>query len=153
MRKNIIITIIGAGSWGTTLAVILAKKGYNINLWTRSISTYEEIKKSKRNIKYTQNLIIPGNVKPFMDLDYEFGNPEVVIFAVPSHALRETINKFRKKLEESCRFIKCILNVAKGLETTSDLRLSQVLEECLPKELIPKICVLSGPNIDYCRNG
>lgn len=147
MRKNIIITIIGAGSWGTTLAVILANKGYNINLWTRSMSTYEEIKTSKRNIKYTQNLIIPGNVKPFMDLDNEFGNPEVVIFAVPSHALRETIIKFRKKLEENSRSIRCVLNVAKGLETTSNLRLSQVLKACLPEELDPKICVLSGPNI------
>lgn len=147
MRKKIIINIVGAGSWGTTLAVILARKGCIINLWTRSSSTYEEIKESKKNIKYTKDLIIPGNVKPFMDLTNEFGNPEIVIFAVPSHALREILIRFRKKLEDSSKYIKCILNVAKGLETTSNLRLSQVLKECLPEKLISKICVLSGPNI------
>jgi glycerol-3-phosphate dehydrogenase (NAD(P)+) len=147
MRKKMIISIIGAGSWGTTLAVLLARKGYSINLWTRSSSTYEEIKVSKKNIKYTQDLVIPGNVKPFMDLNDDFGDPEIVIFAVPSHALRDITVKFRKKLEQNSIHIRCILNVAKGLETASNLRLSQVLEECLPKSLISKICVLSGPNI------
>jgi len=147
MRRKIIINVIGAGSWGTTLAVIIAGKGYNINLWTRSSFTCKEIKRTNKNKKYTGDLLIPKNVKPFTDLTYDFGNPEIVIFAVPSHALREILNKFKKKLEENSKYIKCVLNVAKGLETKSNLRLSQVMEECLPKSLISNICVLSGPNI------
>ena len=131
MGKEIIITIIGAGSWGTTLAVILARRGYNINLWVRSEITYKEIKNFKKNLKYTGDLTIPENVTPFMNLKDGFGNPEIVIFAVPSHALREIINKFYDELNEKVKHIRCILNVAKGLEIGSNLRLSQVLEQCL----------------------
>jgi glycerol-3-phosphate dehydrogenase (NAD(P)+) len=147
MRKEIIINVIGAGSWGTTLAVILAKKGYCINLWTRSRSTCEEIRRTNKNKKYIGDLLIPKNVRPFIDLEQDFGNPEIVIFAVPSHALREIMEKFKKKLEENSKYVKSVLNVAKGLETKSNLRLSQVMEDCLPKNLISKICILSGPNI------
>lgn len=147
MRKEIIITIIGAGSWGTTLAVILARGGYHINLWARSEATYEEIKIFRKNLKYTGDLTIPQNVTTFINLKDGFGNPEIVIFAVPSHVLREIIIKFYDVLKEKVKHIKCILNVAKGLETGSNLRLSQVLEQCLPEKLTFKICVLSGPNI------
>ena len=147
MKRKIVINIIGAGSWGTTLAAILARKGYDINLWTRSGATYKEIKNTKKNKRYTEDLPVPENVRPFTDLSDDFGSPEIVIFAVPSHALREILIKFQKKLDENCRHIKCILNVAKGFETKSNLRLSQVMEECLPKDLTYKICVLSGPNI------
>lgn len=145
--KKLNINIIGSGSWGTTLAVILAKKRYSINLWTRSSATCKEIKESGKNQKYTGDLTIPENVNPFKDFTNEFGSPEIVIFAVPSHALREILEKFNKKLEEKSKIIKCVVNVAKGLETKSNLRLSQVMEECLPGELVSKICVLSGPNI------
>jgi len=147
MRKKIIITIIGAGSWGTTLSVILAGKGYHINLWTRSKGTYERIKKFRKNKKYTGNLIIPENVIPFVELENGFGNPEIIVFAVPSHALREIINKFYNILKENIKYIKCILNVAKGLEIGTNLRLSQVMDECLPGKSASRICVLSGPNI------
>ncbi len=147
MQREKIITVVGAGSWGTTLAVILAKEGYRINLWTRSRSTYEEIKNFKKNTKYTGDLPIPEKVVPFINPSDGFIHPEIIIFAVPSHALREIIKKFYRILEKNKKNIKCILNVAKGFETESNLRLSQVLEKCLPQELISKICVLSGPNI------
>jgi len=147
MRREITITIVGAGSWGTTLAIILAKKGHNINLWTRSKSTYEEIKRFKRNTKYTGDLIVPDGVVPFNNPSNGFANSEIVIFAVPSHALRKIIEKFFRILEKNKKNIKCIINVAKGFEIGSNLRLSQVLKKCLPQELISRICVLSGPNI------
>jgi glycerol-3-phosphate dehydrogenase (NAD(P)+) len=147
MKVKVTINVIGAGSWGTTLAVILAKKGHEINLWTRSDSTCEEIKSTNKNKKYTEDLLIPENVRVFTGLDDGFDNPDIIIFAVPSHALREILEKFKKRLEEKSKYIKCILNVAKGFETKSNLRLSQVMEECLPKNLLSKICILSGPNI------
>jgi len=147
MKENINITIIGAGSWGTTLSVILAKKGYRINLWTRRKHTYDEIKNLRKNTKYTGNLYIPENVTPFTKKEDGFKNSKIIIFAVPSHVLRKITRKFYNDLKKNVKNIKCVLNVAKGLETGTNLRLSQVMEQCLPKELISKICVLSGPNI------
>jgi glycerol-3-phosphate dehydrogenase (NAD(P)+) len=148
-KKEINITVVGAGSWGTTLAVILAKKGYRIYLWTRSRNVYEEIINSRKNTKYTSDLYIPENVIPFTDTGKEINyfNAEFITFAVPSHVLREVVLKFRDDLEENKENIRCILNVAKGLEMDTNLRLSQVIEQCVPPELASKICVLSGPNI------
>ncbi len=147
-ENNINITIIGAGSWGTTLSVILAGKGYDINLWTRSGPIYKQIKNYGNNEKYTGSLCIPGNVTAFMDLEEGIGDyTDIVIFAVPSHVLREIISRFSNVLERSGSDIKCIVNVAKGFETGSNLRLSEVMGKCLPAALKEKICVLSGPNI------
>ena len=153
--NNINITIIGAGSWGTTLAVILAAKGYNINLWTRSDITYKQMKNSRKNEKYTGDLNIPANIIPFMDIEEGIGNyTDILIFAVPSHVLREIITRFSLILEETGKDIKCIVSVGKGFETGTNLRLSEVLEKCLPVALKEKICVLSGPNIavEIARN-
>ncbi len=146
MERKINITIIGAGSWGTTLSVILARKGYRINLWTRGKDTYENIKNLRKNAKYTGDLHIPKNVTPFIKKEEGFYNTEIVIFAVPSHVLREIVKNFFNHLKEN-KNIKCVLNVAKGLEIGTNLRLSQVMEQCLPEKLTSRICVLSGPNI------
>jgi glycerol-3-phosphate dehydrogenase (NAD(P)+) len=147
MNRKPSIIVIGAGSWGTTLSVILARKDYDINLWTRSNATYDEIKDLRTNSRYTGNLYIPKNVKPYTEVKDGFKNPEIIIFAVPSHVLREIITKFYDVLEERNGNIKCVLNAAKGIEVGTNLRLSQVMEQCLPEELKKLICILSGPNI------
>jgi len=147
MKNEMNIVIIGAGSWGTTLSVMLAKKGYNIKIWTRSENTFNDILKNCRNTKYTGNLIIPKNVTPFTNEENKFTGADIVIFAVPSHTLRKVIKKFYNKLLNNCETIKGIINVAKGIEIGTNLRLSQVMEQSIPEELKSKIAVLSGPNI------
>jgi glycerol-3-phosphate dehydrogenase (NAD(P)+) len=147
-NKKLRIIVIGAGSWGTTLSVMLAEKNYEICLWTHRESTCDEIKNTHKNYKYTGNLFIPENVIPFFKKDNAFEKKiDMVIFAVPSHALREVAVSFYKNLESSKNSIKCVLNVAKGFEIGTNLRLSEVLNQCLPAVLRKKICTLSGPNI------
>jgi glycerol-3-phosphate dehydrogenase (NAD(P)+) len=147
-NKKLRITVIGAGSWGTTLSVMLAEKNYDIYLWTHSESTYKEIINTHKNFKYTGNLFIPENVVPFFEKNNIFEKKmDIIIFAVPSHTLREVANSFYKYLERSQNSIKCVLNVAKGFETGTNLRLSEVLKQCLPSGLRNSICSLSGPNI------
>ena len=141
------IVIIGAGSWGTTLSVMLAQKGHNIKIWTRSKKIFNDILKNGKNTKYTGSLIIPDNVAPFTNEENKFTSADIVIFAVPSHTLREVIKKFYNKLLSSCKTIRGIINVAKGIEIGTNLRLSQVMEQSIPEELKTKIAVLSGPNI------
>lgn len=149
-ERNTKITIVGAGSWGTTLAVMLAGKGNEVDLWIRSGITYDEIASGRKNSKYTGELAIPENVKPFTGICNGFGkNTEVVIFAVPSHTLRDVIQDFHKPLISNSKTIRCILNVAKGFETGTNLRLSEVMRQSLPQELKDKTCLLSGPNIAF----
>jgi len=148
-EKKIKITVIGAGSWGTTLSVMLAKEGNDINLWTHREATYNEILSFRRNSNYTKELSIPNNVKPFIVKNMGFDiDTEMIIFAVPSHALREVVKDFYKYIEP-LNAVRCILNVAKGFETGTNLRLSEVLEQSLPPGLKKRTCSLSGPNIAF----
>ncbi len=151
MKNQTQITVIGAGTWGTTLASIYAEKGYKINLWVRSKEVYDEILNNRVNSKYTGSNLIPGNVKPFFKDNIEelFKNSEIVIFAVPSHALRDIIKFFFYELNKNSRKIKAVVNTAKGLEIETNKRLSVVMEETLPESLSKKIVVLSGPNIAH----
>lgn len=147
MTENKNIAIIGAGSWGTTLSVLLAEKGNRVKLWARRKATCDEIKNTRKNIRYTSDLYIPENVIPFISGEDNLKDSDIIIFAVPSHVLRKIVLEFYSILEENKENIKCVLNVAKGLEIRSNLRLSQVLEQNLPGSIADKICVLSGPNI------
>ena len=142
------IAVIGAGSWGTTLAVLLADKEYDVSLWTHREKTHKEILSKRKNIKYTKDLILPDNITVFYEIDdYMISGSEIIILAVPSHALRETVKKFYDVFESTADSVRCVLNVAKGFETGTNLRLSEVLEEVLPDPLKKKTCSLSGPNI------
>ncbi|MCD4669888.1 MAG: NAD(P)-dependent glycerol-3-phosphate dehydrogenase [Actinomycetia bacterium] len=154
-EKKIKITVIGAGSWGTTLSVMLAKEGNDIDLWTHREATYNEISTYQKNSKYTGELQIPDNIRPFIVKNMGFKtDTSIAIFAVPSHALRGVVKDFYKYLESASGSVKCILNLAKGFETGTNLRLSEVLEQSLPPGLKKKLCSLSGPNIavEVARN-
>jgi glycerol-3-phosphate dehydrogenase (NAD(P)+) len=148
-KNNTQITVLGAGMWGTTLAIILGSKGYNIKLWVRSKDVYDDIVTNRLNKKYTSSHAIPESILPFLGNNKGsiFINSDIVIFAVPSHALRNIINFFSVELNKNERRIKAVINVAKGLEIGTNQRLSQVMTETLPESLRKKIVILSGPNI------
>lgn len=146
-NSKISISIIGAGSWGTTLAIMLAQKGYDIKLWARSESTLKEIREKRTNFKYTGNIVIPENVTGVFEGSELFLNSELVILALPSHTIRAIILNFGKDLLKNSTKIKAVINVAKGFEIGTNLRLTEVIKECVPQRLSNKIAVLSGPNI------
>ena len=132
------IAIIGAGSWGTCLAVLLGEKGYDVKLWCRREELASEIEAKKENIQYLPGIKIPGNVIA----DHSFGNvldsSAIIITAIPSEFLRGTIKEIKPYFKNQT-----IVSVTKGLERHSCRRMSQVIEEELGKA---KIAVLSGPN-------
>ncbi len=143
------VAIIGAGTWGTTLAIMLAEKTCDINLWARSREVYNDIKENRTNKKYTSGHKIPDNLTVFLgdDIAEILKDIDVVLFAVPSHVLRGIVTFFYQSLSENSGSIRAVVNAAKGLEIGSNLRLSEVLKETLPEKLQDKIAVLSGPNI------
>lgn len=147
--KNTSITVIGAGTWGTTITIMLAEKGFDLKLWVRSEDVFKDINNNRRNRKYTFDHHIPENVRVFLKdkTDELFTRSEIVIFAVPSHVLREIIMRFYKHLDSSENDILAVVNAAKGLELNTNKRLSEVMAEELPAKLKNKISVLSGPNI------
>lgn len=133
------IGVIGGGSWGTSLAILLSKKDYNIDLWIRDYNQCESIKKSRENLKYLPGVVIPKNVNITNDLTETIVNKNILVMAVPSHAIREILEKCKEYIKSD----QIIVNVAKGIENNTLLRISEVVAEVLPEN---KYAVLSGPS-------
>ena len=127
---------------------MLAEKGYDLRLWVRSEDVFEDIVKNRRNKKYTFDHHISENIRAFLKDSSEglFSGTDIVVFAVPSHALRNIIKFFHKDLSRY-NSIRSVVNAAKGLELNTSKRLSEVMDDELPGTLKDKIAALSGPNI------
>jgi glycerol-3-phosphate dehydrogenase (NAD(P)+) len=134
------IAVIGAGSWGTTLACMLGEKGYNVNLWVFEEDLAKEIEEKRENTQYLPGIKIPASVKVSNDLKEVVLDANLIITAVPSQFLRNVASQFTSFVAENA----IVVNVAKGLENETYKRMSQVLEEELPSHV--KIVALSGPN-------
>ena len=134
--------VIGAGGWGTALAVLLADKGCPVSLWMRSADLYKTIILKRTNEKYLPGVKLGPLIRPTLELGEALRNKRLVIFAVPSHGLRAVAVAAAPHLSPHA----IVVNAAKGLEEPSRLRLSQVLKEELPPELHSQIAVISGPN-------
>ena len=133
------ISIIGAGSWGTALAILLAEKGYKVSLWARRKELAVEINKKRENSQYLKNIKIPANIIATHSMKDAAENSDMVVFAVPSEFLRHTAKSFSGFIKKNM----IVVHVVKGIEENSGKMMSQVLEEELKKE---DIAVLSGPN-------
>ncbi|MGQ9497751.1 MAG: NAD(P)H-dependent glycerol-3-phosphate dehydrogenase [Desulfotomaculales bacterium] len=135
------LAILGAGSWGTALAVALAQKGHTISLWSRRRELAEAIRVQGENVRYLPGVAVPTAVEITEDLEKAIFRAEVVVFAVPSHAFREVLRLVRQSLSK--RIV--VVNAAKGLEEDSLYRLSQVFAEEMGPAL-ERYVVLSGPS-------
>lgn len=132
------ISIIGAGSWGTAVAVLLAKKGCNVVQWVRRQELCDKIKETKENLTYLPGVVLPSNIEVSSDLEYCCNKSDILVIATPSHAVREVVQSIKPYTSKA----QIIVNLAKGIENGSLMRMSQIIEETLPSN---KVVVLSGP--------
>lgn len=133
------VTVIGSGSWGTALAVMLAEHGHEVIIWSRRQEAVDELVERRTNEKYLPGVTIPAEIGATTDRAEAVAAAEIVILAVPSRAVRQTAEDFAPYFKKE----QILVNVAKGLEEGSLLRLSEVIRECVPE---CEVCVLSGPS-------
>lgn len=133
-------TVLGAGSWGTTLAILLAKKGVPLRLWCHNPQLAETIKLKRKNPTYLPERDIPSQVKVHSDLEKALEGAGVVIVAVPSQYVDSVMKKAASTLNEKA----IIVSASKGIEVSSLRRVSQVIEAYFSRPR--QIFVLSGPN-------
>lgn len=131
------IAILGAGSWGTALAIHLAHKGYKVRLWTRRIEHYNELVNQRENLKYLPGSKLENNIIIMNNLHETVTKASPVILAVPSHAVRCTLQNCKDSLGDAI-----IVNTAKGFEENTLLRLSEVIKQETGNECV----ILSGPS-------
>jgi len=137
-----LIAVLGAGSWGTTLAVLLAKKGYRVNLWAHRPDFAAQLDAERENRSYLKGVHFPDSLKVFTSLSEAVSPAQMIVTAVPSQALRETAGQLRGIPMQGL----IIVNVAKGIELKTGKRMSEVLLETLPELMPSQIAALYGPS-------
>lgn len=135
------IVVLGAGSWGTALAVLLANKGEKVCIWGRNKDRINNINRVRENKKYLPGIKLPDGITASVDLEESLNKASYIILSVPSHTIRDICKEIKPFLKENT----IIINTAKGFETGTQMRLSQVINEEL-KDSNVKISVLSGPS-------
>jgi glycerol-3-phosphate dehydrogenase (NAD(P)+) len=136
------IAILGAGSWGTALAALLAANGHEIRLWARDPELVERLVCDRENRQYLPTKMLSSAVHPTNNLGAALSGGGVVVFAVPSGAVREVALQAAALLDPSA----LVVSASKGLEEDTGLRMSQVLEETI-SGIAPRLVALSGPNL------
>lgn len=131
------VAVYGAGSWGSALAVLLAKAGHQVALIGRQAEEMERMNKQRENERYLPGVALPPGLLATTDLT--FLKADLLVFSVPSHSVREAARRVKPYLKPGC----IVVNTAKGLEEETHLRLSEVLQEELPDN---PVAVLSGPS-------
>ena len=134
------VAVIGDGGWGTTLAVLLSKKGYKASLWSAFPEYAEIVKKTRENVKFLPGIKIPPGVNITHSLADALKSNDLVVLAVPSQFMRGVLAKLKDEDLSGKRFV----SVTKGIENGSLKRMSEVIYECLGKK---QLAVLSGPTI------
>ncbi len=133
------VTVIGSGSWGTALAVMLAENGHEVFIWSRRQDAVDELLKERTNKKYLPGVVIPDAIQATTDRKEAVDGADIVILAVPSRAVAQTVRDFAPYLKTW----QILVNVAKGLEPETLFLLSDVIKREAPQ---CEVCVLSGPS-------
>lgn len=133
------ICVLGAGSWGSALALVLAKKGYEVIMWTLNEEQANKINRTKENTDYLPGVLFPNNITLTTDLEKAVLDSKIIVLAVPSQAIRSVSKQIKPFVKDN----QILVDVAKGLEKGTGLRLSEVCEQELPNN--PYV-TLSGPS-------
>jgi glycerol-3-phosphate dehydrogenase (NAD(P)+) len=135
------LAIIGAGSWGTALAIALAPRFDQITLWTRDDSFANELLETRTNRRYLPGVRLPDNVQPTAGLDCALSGSGIVLSAVPSRFLRALYESMSRYVTPEM----CLVSATKGIENGTLLRMSELIEQVIAPRFTPRVAILSGP--------
>lgn len=136
------VVVIGAGSWGTTIAKVIADGGTEVTLWSRRPEVAEEISEQHRNGDYLPGVELPHNLLATDNIEQALSGAEQIYLAVPSQTLRENLSAWHSLIPKDA----ILVSLIKGLEQGTGLRMSEVISQAANIES-SRIAVLSGPNL------
>lgn len=136
------IAVLGAGSWGTTLAILLSEKSHRVTLWSYRESDAVSIQRTRENPSFLPGIHIPETVNATGNLSVAVDGAEMIVAAVPSQFLRSVMSQLAHLQFEN----KVVVNVAKGVENGTLMTMSEMLHDALPNLPPTSIATLSGPS-------
>lgn len=137
--KKLKVGLLGGGSWGTTVAALVAKNT-DVQLWARDPATVAEINQQHTNRKYLPDAVLPENVTASDEIAQVACDVDVLIMGIPSNSFRDVLQQARPHLRPWVP----VVSLTKGLERDTDLRMTEVIQQELPGH---PVGVLTGPNL------
>ena len=134
------VTVIGAGAWGTTLAQVLSDAGNQVVLWARNQDVVSEINSNHTNNKYLSGIQLPENITATSDIKAAFEFSDLYILAIPTQQLRQMLKDWQPYINKDA----IVVSTLKGIELTTDLRVSEVIAEIWGDV---KFALITGPNL------
>lgn len=134
------VTVLGAGSWGTTVASLLSRRDHQTLLWARKPEVVDEINRDHRNSAYLPDAALPPRLTATADLEQAAGHAELLVVGVPTSAFRTTLEDVRPHLMPWIP----VISLSKGLERSTHLRMTEVVKDVLPGR---PVAALTGPNL------
>lgn len=138
------IAVLGSGSWGTALAKVLGENQHDVMMWGRDDSLASEINQTQTNSRYLPQTKLPETLKATTSLSEAIKSAELILVVIPTNAIRPVMTQVNDLLVKGDQPI--IVHATKGLEQNSQLRISQVIEAVIDRELYQDLVVLSGPS-------
>ena len=136
------IGVIGAGAWGTALALLLARNGHDVALWMYEKDLADETARTRENRVYLPGFTLPANIAVTSRLEEAVTSRPFVLSVAPSHTVRALSAAFAPHLADDA----VIISASKGIEIDTLKPLSDVLRETLPQRFHRRLCFLSGPS-------
>ncbi|WP_217585426.1 NAD(P)H-dependent glycerol-3-phosphate dehydrogenase [Lentibacillus saliphilus] len=137
------IAVLGAGSWGSALSIVLADNGHDVRLWTHRKAHADEINKTHKNENYLE-IMMPKQIVAYANMKEAVEHVDVILIVVPSKAMREVCQELTQYIDSDNPPI--IVHASKGIEPGTLARVSQVIGEEVPAYREADIVVLSGPS-------
>ena len=136
------VGVIGAGSWGTALAIIAGRAGHDVSLWSRNAAVVDSINREHANACYLKHAHLPDKVHASSEILAVIDAAELLVLAAPSHATRELVTLMSSALRPHM----IVVSAAKGIEIETGKRISEIVEEVVSQETRPQFVCLSGPS-------
>jgi len=136
------VTVLGAGSWGTTLGLVLNDNGHVVTMWEFDHEQVQAVLRDHENRKFLPGVSIPDSIGFMDDIADSLARAQTVVVAVPSHVVREVATSAQEIIPAEL----LVVNAAKGIENGTLMRMSQVLSESLMRKDTQRIVSLVGPS-------
>lgn len=136
------VAVIGAGSWGTALASVLARNGHQVTLWVRDEKLASDVNTKHENRKYLPDIKLSTGIAATTNIREAVRDMRVVLLAVPSHAMRQVCREMAPHLHPDV----LLLHATKGFELETLKRMSEVIGEEVPEPIAKRLAVLTGPS-------
>ncbi len=133
------ISLLGAGTWGSALAILLSGNGHDVTIWTKIEKEAKDLAENRNNLRNLPGAVLPETVKITLDMEEACKDRDLIVMAVASPYIRQTAKEAAPFIREG----QILVNVSKGIEDRTLYTLSQVIKEEIPQA---DVAVLSGPS-------